>query len=71
MMQGWRSFFWSFEKSMAEIKKKGKQPAKTERPQKSGQHTSHDHASGVPGGGGSRQGNIGHESNERSDNSHR
>ena len=56
---------------MAEIKKKDKQPGKIERPSKPAHHTSLESASGVPGTGGSRQGNIGHESNERSDNAHR
>ena len=56
---------------MAEIKKKEKHPGKIERPLKPAHRTSTDNASGVPGAGGSRQGNIGHESNERSDNAHR
>lgn len=68
----WPGFFRNLLKqNMAEIQKKDRQPGKTERPAKPRHQSSQESAAGVPGAGGSRQGNIGHESNERSDNAHR
>ena len=56
---------------MAEPKRKEKTEEKPARPIKRGHHPENEKASGMPSGGGSRQGNIGHESNQTSDNAHR
>jgi len=56
---------------MAEVNKNDTEPPKIVRPIKRGRHRSQENASGVPGRGGSRQGNIGHQANDNSDNSHR
>lgn len=55
---------------MDDIEKKGKKEKKQGRPVKHGQH-SQPTAAGVPASGGSRQGNIGHQGTDSSDNSHR
>jgi hypothetical protein len=54
---------------MAEIKKK-KPDQEPVRPAQNG-HIPRPKASNVPGYGGSRQGNIGHEGNDANENAHR
>lgn len=57
---------------MAEINKKIRQDEKSERPVKPGHKYAQGTASATPSStGGSRQGNIGHEPNEPTDNAHR
>lgn len=57
---------------MAETKKKNKvQDKPQDQPKHGHRRPADDSASGIPSRGGSRQGNIGHESNEVSDNAHR
>ena len=55
---------------MAQNQKNEKKERKAERPIKRG-HSPQQNASGVAATGGSRQGNIGHQSSDNSDNSHR
>jgi hypothetical protein len=57
---------------MAEIKKKGTRAGKTEPPLKNRPKNAQGNTSGgASSSGGSRQGNIGHESNDTNDNAHR
>ena len=66
-------FFLYFPKRnlMGETKKKRKPVSKSDRADKRIGPESNGHSSGASGSGGSRQGNVGHESTGQSDNSHR
>jgi hypothetical protein len=71
-IRGGSVFLLIREKIMTEIKKPAKPDEKSERPAKHGHKNAHRNTSGTPSStGGSRQGNIGHESNDTNDNAHR
>ena len=59
------------EKHMGDKKVRDPKSEKAERPTKRATGPSGNNPSGAPSGGGSRQGNIGHEGSQASDNAHR